>query len=122
MSRRLSDALKLFDLIVFDLPAPTTAAGNRFFTLEAFRAARARLREGGILAFSLPSSAHYLAGERELLLASVYRALEAAFGEVSFLAGDSIVFVAGAPAPGLDVLAGRFGQRPATLELASGHA
>ena len=86
---------EVFDLIVLDVSAPVTAAGNRFFTVEAFEAAKARLAPDGVLAFRLPSSAEYLEGEPRLLLASVKRALDAAFGESAVLCGEQMVFVAG---------------------------
>lgn len=117
--RYLRTTTNTYDLIILDLPAPSTAAGNRFFTVQAFRAARARLREGGILIFQMPSLPHYVAGESAMLLASVHRALLAAFEHVHVLAGESMVFVAGlSEPPRLQTLAERYAQRNPAVCLA----
>ena len=103
-----------FDLVILDLPPPSSVAGNRFYTEQAFSLLKRRLAPGGVLVLRLPSSGEYLAGETALLLSSVHRALERAFGEAAILAGDDMVFIAGAvPKPlSLDVLAERFSMRP----------
>ena len=109
-----------FDVILMDLPPPATAAGNRFFTVQAFQAARSRLLPGGLLVFQLPSSAHYIPAESQMLLSSVYRALLAAFGQVEVIAGDSMIFVAGLgeDVPPVATLAARFAAREAPVRLA----
>jgi len=111
-----------FDVILLDLPAPHTAAGNRFFTRQAFEASRARLREGGLLILHLPSSALHLPAESRRLLASVHRALSGAFGRTELIAGDRMIFVGGlaGPVPALEVLADRFARGGPPIELASG--
>ncbi len=113
---------RVFDLIVLDLPAPVSAAGNRFFTLQAYQAVRSRLAGEGLLVLRLPSSGHFIAGETEMLLASIYRALADAFGEVRILAGESMTFIAGPGVgePSLAALAERFGQREVPIRLGSG--
>lgn len=120
--RYVQSTSHMFDVIVLDLPAPMNAAGNRFFTVEAFAAARSRLRQGGRLVLRLPSSSHYVAAETRLLLASVHRALERAFGEVAVVAGDYMIFVAGEPTPTPDLatMARRFAGRQPPLTLPGG--
>ncbi len=110
-----------YDLIVLDLPAPVSAAGNRFFTREAFVAARSQLGPGGLLVLSLPSSPAAIGDDSEMLLAAVYRGLVEAFAEVDIIAGDSLVLVAGGP-PVLPVeqLAARFASRGVAIRLAGG--
>ena len=111
--RRLERSSDSFDLIILDLPPPSSVAGNRFFTEQAFSMARRRLAPGGVFVFRLPSSGEYLAGRAALLLSSVHRALERAFGETAILAGDDMLFIAGAvPKPlSLEALAERFSRR-----------
>jgi spermidine synthase len=45
-----------YDLIVVDLPDPTTAVLNRFYTEEFFAEAEARLRPGGVLVIGVTST------------------------------------------------------------------
>lgn len=118
----LADSRRQHDLIILDLPAPTTAAGNRFFTVQAFQLAAARLAPGGVFVFQLPSSGHYLAGEAETLLASVHGAMEQAFDDTHLLAGDSMIFVGGLPGklPSLEDLSERFAQRGVAITLEGG--
>ncbi len=117
--RFLADTAETFDLVVLDLPLPLTAAENRFFTVEAFRAIKGRLRPGGALILEASLTTHYIAGEAEELLASVRRGLTEVFGRVETLAGDSIVFVAGGDGEmRLEYVARRFAQRPIFVSLA----
>jgi len=121
--RYLSETTDAFDLILLDLPPPISAAGNRFFTVQAFQTARGRLADGGLLIFQLPSSACYLAGQTQTLIASIRGALIEAFGPTTALfAAESMVFVAGLQNehPTLDALAARFAARDVPLALASG--
>ena len=89
-----------------------------FFTIEAFQAVRDRLTDSGRFVFALPSSAHYLAGESLLLLASVHRALQGTFDDTFLLAGESMVFVGGGPRPALEDLATRFAEHDTPMHLA----
>jgi spermidine synthase len=117
----LRSATERFDVVILDLPAPVTAAANRYFTVQTFRTVRSRLRPGGILVFQLPSSGHYVAGEMQMLLASVHRALAAAFGRADVVAGDRMVFVGGLAGgmPSVNGLAERFASRGVPLAISS---
>lgn len=55
-----------YDVIVVDVPDPTTAALNRYYTLEFFREAKRRLETGGILVIGVSSTA----GLRDLYAAN----------------------------------------------------
>jgi len=120
--RYVQETDESFDLILYDLPPPSTSAGNRFFTVQAFRGARRRLRPGGLLIVPLPSSPHYIAGETVMFLSAVHRALKQEFVQVNVLAGESMVFIAGlrGALPSAGALAERFAARPAAVKLASG--
>jgi spermidine synthase len=68
-----------YDLIILNLPEPSTAGVNRCYTIEFFREARSALREGGVITLSLPVSYGYVGKRMQLANGSVYRALAAAF-------------------------------------------
>lgn len=89
-----------YDVIIVNLPEPETAQLNRFYTLEFFREAAQRLREGGVLSVRLRAAENYLSPELARLLASIHATLRAAFAEVAMLPGETVHFFA-ATRPGV---------------------
>ncbi len=71
-----------YDVIVINLPAPSTANLNRFYTVEFFREARAALAEGGVLAVKVPSSGGYVGRRMQMASGSIYNSLRKVFGHV----------------------------------------
>jgi len=74
-----------YDVIIQSLPDPTNAALNRFFTAEFFREARAALKEGGILAFSVSSSENYLPPDIAMENMSILKAAQTAFSNLEVI-------------------------------------
>ena len=68
-----------YDLIVLNLPEPSTANLNRCYTVEVFREAKSALREGGVITLSLPVAFGYVGKRMQLANGSVYHALAAVF-------------------------------------------
>ncbi|MEA3400747.1 MAG: hypothetical protein U9R79_05810 [Armatimonadota bacterium] len=92
----LKAADRHYDVIAADLPDPTTAVINRYYTQEAFREARRALREGGVLMTTLSSPRTTLTGERRLTVGGVWRALGESFSERAVLPiGERLYFLAG---------------------------
>jgi spermidine synthase len=83
-----------FDVIIVDLPEPSTGQLNRFYTEEFFREAKALLNEGGILSLGLPAAENYLNPEIRRRNGSVYHTLRAVFPYVLVLPGDHNFFLA----------------------------
>jgi spermidine synthase len=104
---------RTFDVIILDLPEPSTGALNRFYTHEFFAEARAALNPGGVFALGLPSAENYWSPELAQRNGSVYHTLRAVFLEVVVLPGEHNFFLSSAfpleinPA----VLAGRLAER-----------
>lgn len=97
-----------FDVVILDLPEPSTGALNRFYTEEFFREVRAVLKPGGILSLGLPSAENYWSPELARRNGSVYHTLRAVFPNVLVLPGDTNYFLASAdPLPGDPALWGR---------------
>ncbi|MBU2573690.1 MAG: hypothetical protein KKH28_06405 [Elusimicrobia bacterium] len=92
------DALKAnlnaYDLIFQTVPEPLNANANRSFTLEFFRASRAALKPGGILAFSLPFSENYLPPVRAYFAASILATAGAVFKYVECVPGGVLTVLA----------------------------
>ena len=83
-----------FDVIVVNLPDPQTAQLNRFYTLEFFREAAARLTPGGVFSFQLRASEEYLNPERAAFLRCIRKTLAAAFPETAVIPGETAHFLA----------------------------
>jgi spermidine synthase len=83
-----------FDVIIVDLPEPSTGQLNRFYTQEFFREAANILNDGGILSLCLPSADNYLSPELRLRNGGVYHTLLTVFPYVMVLPGEHNFFLA----------------------------
>jgi spermidine synthase len=70
---------RFYDLIVLNLPPPSTASINRFFTIEFFREVKQLLRKGGILSMHIPQSTGYMGKRMQMANGSVYNSLRTVF-------------------------------------------
>lgn len=83
-----------YDVILLNVPEPSTLQLNRFFTREFFVEVRARLQPHGVLSFPLGGYNDYLSPEQVRILASTRRTLAEAFEHVLALPGSRIFFLA----------------------------
>ncbi|NOZ28808.1 MAG: hypothetical protein GXP39_12250 [Chloroflexi bacterium] len=91
---------RAFDVVILDLPEPSTGTLNRFYTLEFFEEVRRILAPGGIFALGLPSAENYWSPELARRNGSIFWTLRAVFPEVVVLPGEHNFFLAsGAPLP-----------------------
>lgn len=103
-----------YDAVLFNLPNPSTALLNRFYTRECFEevkkiiqpspldrleATPSEVEGSGVFALSLSTPTDYLSEETENLLASVFKTLNQEFPQTKILAEEGVVFLAGDPAP-----------------------
>ncbi|MBN1591616.1 MAG: hypothetical protein JW941_00040 [Candidatus Coatesbacteria bacterium] len=79
----------LYDVIILNMPRPTDARLNRFFTVEFFSKARNALARGGILALQVPSSDSYLSLEQREFICSIANTLKAVFQTVVLTPGET---------------------------------
>ena len=87
-----------YDLILMNLPYPTTLQVNRFFTVEFYRATRSLLTDQGLLVVPLPGSLTYLGPELTDLHNLVRQALGQAFPHVRPIPGETVLWLA-SPSP-----------------------
>ncbi len=104
---------KHFDVVIVDLPEPSTGQLNRFYTQEFFREVENILKEGGILSLGLPSAENYLSPELRHRNGGVYHTLLSVFPSVMILPGDHNFFLASEEALSSDhlLLADRLAER-----------
>ena len=104
-----------YDVIIVDLPDPQTAQLNRFYTVEFFREAAARLAPGGVFSFQLRSAEDYISPELADFLRCIRKTLTEVFPFVTFIPGSTAHFFgsasAGVLAGGSDELLARLRSR-----------
>ena len=86
----------IYDVVILNLPEPSSAQINRFYTREFFVRAREKLAGGGVFSFRVPSAENYIRPELQEFLSVMARTLRQAFPEVKVVPGDSNIFLASA--------------------------
>jgi spermidine synthase len=71
-----------YDLVLLNLPEPSTALVNRFYTVEFFREIKAAMQAKGILCLSIPVSHGYIGRRMLLANGSLYGSLHAVFSHI----------------------------------------
>jgi spermidine synthase len=83
-----------FDVVIVDLPEPSTGQLNRFYTQDFFHEVQRILSEDGIFSLGLPSAENYLSPELRHRNGGVYHTLLSIFPSVTILPGDHNFFLA----------------------------
>lgn len=104
-----------YDAILLNLPDPSTAQINRFYTKEFFSLAKRKLSPSGIFSFRVSSAENYISPELQDYLASLFYTLKEVFPEVAVVPGDSNIFLASSEPLSLDHQV--LGRRLERLEL-----
>lgn len=71
-----------YDLIILNLPEPSTANVNRFYTIDFFRETKEALKADGILSLTLPTSSGYISRRMQTANGSIYNSLKRVFNYV----------------------------------------
>ncbi len=98
----LNKSQSIYDLIILNLPDPSTAQINRFYTREFFIQARKKLNPEGVLSFRVSSAENYISPELQKYLSSLYFTLRQAFPEIKIVPGDTNIFLASSGQISLD--------------------
>lgn len=83
-----------YDVVIIDLPDPSTAQINRFYTIEFFKEVERVLNKDGIISLSLSGSENYLNVEAKKLNSILYNSLKSYFKNVVIIPGDKNFFIA----------------------------
>jgi spermidine synthase len=88
--RRFIKKLKrpAYDLIVLNLPQPSTASINRFYTSDFFKEAKGVLKDNGILALTIYRSTGYIGRSMQTASGSIYNSLTSVFSYVEVTAQE----------------------------------
>jgi spermidine synthase len=83
-----------YDLVIVNLPYPSTLQINRFYTLEFFHLVRDLLSEDGILVIKSPSSLSYMSDELRDLNQMVHSTLKQVYPHVRPIPGETTLWIA----------------------------
>jgi spermidine synthase len=83
-----------YDAVLMNLPEPSTAQLNRYYTREFFTEVRDRIHAGGVFSFTVPGAENYISAARRDFLASLYTTLREVFPETRVVPGTTQVFLA----------------------------
>ena len=100
----IENSKKQYDVVIINLPEPSTAQVNRFYTHEFYTALKQNLSKDGVISFSLSGSSNYLSDETKSLYSSVYNTLKQTFNHVRIIPGNSNYFLASDKALSYDVI------------------
>jgi spermidine synthase len=90
----LKHSLQDYDLIIVDLPEPATTVLNRFYTVEFFREAAARLGTAGVLVLSLPSTPDLRASAIANRNATIWHSLQLVFPKLLVIGERRLLYFA----------------------------
>ena len=83
-----------YDVVIADVPDPSTSQINRLYTAEFFAEARRAMTAGGVLAVSLSGYENYVSPDLARMIASLCRTLRSVFAHVLVLPGGRLCFLA----------------------------
>ena len=109
-----------FDVVIIDVPDPTTAQLNRFYTAEFFAEVHRVLTPGGVVSFGLGHYENYVSPELARLLASAHRAARSSFAHIRLIPGGRVFFLASDGPLTLDIAA-RIEDRGLATKLVNRH-
>jgi spermidine synthase len=116
----IKQAVGKYDVIIVDVPDPSTAQLNRFYTVEFLAEAKQVLSKDGVLSFSLGRYENYVSKELAQMLASARLALKPSFHNVLIIPGGRVFFLASDGSLFEDVAA-RIEQRQIGTKLVNRH-
>jgi spermidine synthase len=94
VKRKSSDATEPYDLVIVNLPYPSTLQLNRYYTVEFFQMVRSILSEGGVVVIRSPGSLSYMSDELRDLNRTAYHTMRAVYPHVRPIPGDLTLWLA----------------------------
>lgn len=92
--RFVRNTTKTYDVVILNLPDPSTMQTNRFFTLGFFTLLKHKLSPGAVLSFGISAPANYLNDESVDLNSTIFATLKRVFQNVIVIPGEKNYFLA----------------------------
>jgi len=85
---------KMYDVVILNLPGPSTLQANRYYTIEFFKLIKKKLSPGAVLSFGLQAPPNYLNSEAIDLNSTLFATLKGVFQNVIIIPGEKNYFLA----------------------------
>jgi spermidine synthase len=82
-----------YDIVLINLPEPSTAQINRYYTIEFFRLLKEKLNRGAVVSLSLPSTINYISEEEARVNSVIYNTIKRIFKEVLIIPGERNFYI-----------------------------
>jgi spermidine synthase len=92
--RFIRNTSEKFDVIIVNLPPPSTLLLNRFYTTGFFKAAKEKLNQGGVFMCSPGTGSNYFNAESTILYSSVFNSMAVVFRNVIPIVGNRLFYLA----------------------------
>jgi spermidine synthase len=92
--RFLNETNETYEIVIINLPAPSTIQINRYYTREFFTKIQEKLSLDGVISLSLPSTEDYVSATAANLNSSLFYTLNSVFKNVLILPGQKNYFLA----------------------------
>jgi len=83
--RFLNENNKKYDIVLINLPRPSTIQLNRYYTLDFFHLLKQNLAADAVISLSVSSSGNYMSDEARRFLSILYKTLHAEFNHIVIL-------------------------------------
>ena len=117
--RKYLQSANMYNMILINMPEPTSAQTNRFYTKEFYGQCVGRLSGNGILAFKIHSAENLWTPSLQQRNESIYCALKSSFKNIIVLPGTDNIFIAsnGTLSTNINDLIARFNSRKLITKL-----
>ena len=95
---------KKYDAILINVPSPSNAQLNRYYTIEFFQQAKRIMKNNSILSINLPATVNYVSSEENNIHSVIYNTLKKVFKNVLIIPGIKNYFLASDKQLSFDIL------------------
>lgn len=99
----IKNTTKKYDVVIINLPEPTTAQINRFYTTEFFTEMKRILNKKAVISISLTSTLNYMSDEARQINSVLYKTLQQSFKNIIIIPGGKNYFIASDKKLSLDI-------------------
>jgi spermidine synthase len=92
-----------YDIVLVNLPSPSTLQLNRYYTVEFLKEVREKLRPGAIVAYSLPTGGDYVSERAGKINSVIWNTMKQCFAQVLIVPAGRNYFLASDSALSLDI-------------------
>lgn len=92
--RYINKVQKKYDAILINIPPPSTAGLNKYYTLEFYISLKKIISDSSVIVFSLPSPPNYFSKDIAYLTGSIFQTLKKAFKYVIIIPTNRLFFLA----------------------------